>query len=36
MIIGTHAVLYVEDAGLARTFLRDVLQLPNVDAGDGW
>ncbi len=36
MIIGTHAIVYAEDADRAREFLRDVLGLPNVDAGDGW
>src|SRR6185295_6514668 len=36
MIIGTHAIVYAEDADRARGFLRDVLGLPNVDAGDGW
>jgi catechol 2,3-dioxygenase-like lactoylglutathione lyase family enzyme len=36
MIIGTHAILYAEDAGRARTFLREVLGMGNVDAGDGW
>lgn len=36
MITGTHAVLYAEDAEAARAFLRDVLGLPHVDAGDGW
>jgi predicted enzyme related to lactoylglutathione lyase len=36
MIIGTHAIVYAEDADLAREFLRDVLGLWSVDAGDGW
>lgn len=36
MITGTHAILYAEDAEQARAFLRDVLGLPHVDAGDGW
>jgi predicted enzyme related to lactoylglutathione lyase len=36
MIVGTHALLYVEDAEAARAFFRDVLELPNVDAGEGW
>jgi predicted enzyme related to lactoylglutathione lyase len=36
VIIGTHAILYAEDAVAARAFLRDVLELPNVDAGGGW
>ncbi len=36
MITGVHAILYAEDAGAARAFLRDVLELPAVDAGGGW
>jgi catechol 2,3-dioxygenase-like lactoylglutathione lyase family enzyme len=36
MIVGTHAVIYAEDAERARAFFRDVLGLANVDAGDGW
>lgn len=35
-IIGTHAILYAEDAERARAFLRDVLGWRGVDAGDGW
>ncbi|MGV1008144.1 MAG: VOC family protein [Dermatophilaceae bacterium] len=31
-----HALLYAEDAVAARAFFRDVLRLPNVDAGMGW
>lgn len=36
MINGTHALLYVEDAETTRAFFRDVLELPNVDAREGW
>ena len=36
MLTGTHAIIYAEDADLARAFFRDVLGLPNVDAHDGW
>lgn len=36
MITGTHTVLYAEDPAAARAFLRDVIGLANVDAGDGW
>jgi catechol 2,3-dioxygenase-like lactoylglutathione lyase family enzyme len=36
MITGTHAIIYAEDAEQTRTFFRDVLGLPNVDAHDGW
>jgi|SRR4029450_593849 catechol 2,3-dioxygenase-like lactoylglutathione lyase family enzyme len=35
-IIGAHAVLYTPDAEAVRAFLRDVLDLDHVDAGDGW
>lgn len=36
MITGVHTILYAEDADRARAFLRDVLGLAHVDAGDGW
>jgi catechol 2,3-dioxygenase-like lactoylglutathione lyase family enzyme len=36
MITGVHAVIYTRDADADRTFLRDVLGFPAVDAGDGW
>jgi catechol 2,3-dioxygenase-like lactoylglutathione lyase family enzyme len=36
VITGTHAIVYAEDADRARAFFRDVLGLPNVDAGGGW
>jgi catechol 2,3-dioxygenase-like lactoylglutathione lyase family enzyme len=36
MITGIHAVIYTRDAQADRTFLRDVLGLPWVDAGEGW
>ena len=36
MITGAHAIVYTEDAEALRTFVRDVLQLRSVDAGDGW
>jgi len=36
MITGTHAIIFAEDADLARAFFRDVLELPNIDAHDGW
>ncbi len=35
-IVAAHTILYAEDAEAARAFLRDVLGLPNVDAGGGW
>jgi hypothetical protein len=36
MIIGAHSIVYSTDPEADRTFLRDVLKLPNVDVGDGW
>lgn len=36
MITGTHAIIYSQDADGVREFLRDVLELPSVDAGHGW
>ena len=36
MINGIHAVLYTKHAAAVRAFLRDVLELPSVDAGGGW
>jgi catechol 2,3-dioxygenase-like lactoylglutathione lyase family enzyme len=31
-----HAIVFSPDAAKARAFLADVLDLPAVDAGDGW
>ncbi|MBK9156515.1 MAG: extradiol dioxygenase [Chloracidobacterium sp.] len=36
MINGAHIVIYSTDAAADRAFLRDVLEFPSVDAGDGW
>jgi predicted enzyme related to lactoylglutathione lyase len=36
VINGTHAIIYADDAERARAFFRDVLNLPNIDAHDGW
>jgi hypothetical protein len=36
MIIGAHSIIYSKDPEADRAFLRDVLQLPNVDVGGGW
>jgi len=36
MIFGFHALLYTHDAERLRAFFRDVLELPHVDAGQGW
>jgi hypothetical protein len=36
MLTGAHSIIYSRNADADRAFLRDVLGLPNVDAGDGW
>jgi catechol 2,3-dioxygenase-like lactoylglutathione lyase family enzyme len=36
MFIGAHVILYSSDPEADRTFLRDVLEFPSVDAGHGW
>ncbi len=36
MIIGAHAIVFSTNPEADRVFLRDVLHLPNVGAGDGW
>jgi hypothetical protein len=36
MIIGAHAIIYSRDPEADRDFLRDVLRLSHVDAGEGW
>ncbi len=36
MIIGAHSVIYSTNPDADRAFLRDVLKLTNIDAGDGW
>jgi hypothetical protein len=36
MITGAHSIIYSKKPEEDRAFLRDVLQLTNVDVGDGW
>jgi catechol 2,3-dioxygenase-like lactoylglutathione lyase family enzyme len=36
VIVGTHAIVFGEDADAARAFFDEVLQLRSVDAGGGW
>ncbi len=36
MIIGMHVLVYSRKADEARAFFRDILDLPCVDAGEGW
>ena len=36
VITGIHAIVFTSDAAADRAFFRDVLELPSVDAGDGW
>jgi hypothetical protein len=35
-IRGVHAMWYSTEAEELRAFLRDILELPGVDGGDGW
>jgi catechol 2,3-dioxygenase-like lactoylglutathione lyase family enzyme len=36
VIVGTHAIVFSEDADAARAFFADVLGMRSVDAGGGW
>jgi predicted enzyme related to lactoylglutathione lyase len=36
MITASHALIFAEDVEATRAFFRDVLQLPHIDAHDGW
>jgi predicted enzyme related to lactoylglutathione lyase len=36
MITGAHAIIYAQDAELARAFFRDTLEWPYVDNHGGW
>lgn len=36
MINGAHSIIYSENPDADRAFLKDVLGLPHVDAGEGW
>jgi predicted enzyme related to lactoylglutathione lyase len=36
MIIGTHTLLFSKDAVADRAFVRDILGIAHVDAGQGW
>jgi hypothetical protein len=36
MIIAIHAIIYSKHADKMREFLGDVLELPSVEAGEGW
>lgn len=36
MINGAHSIIYSTNPEADRAFLRDVLKLKHVDAGDGW
>ena len=36
MITAIHMLIYSDDPGATRAFLRDVLGFPSVDVGDGW
>ena len=36
MIKGVHTMFYTSEPEALRAFIRDVLQLPYTDVGDGW
>ena len=36
MITGFHSIIFSEDAEVTRSFFRDVLGWPHIDAGHGW
>ena len=36
MIIGAHSIIYSKAPQADRVFLQTVLELPSVDAGEGW
>jgi hypothetical protein len=36
LLNGAHAIIYSKKAEADRAFLRDVLELPHVDVGEGW
>ena len=36
MISGAHVMIFTRDEDADRAFLRDVLEIPCVDAGGGW
>lgn len=36
MILAAHTLIYADDADAARRFFQEVLELPTVDAGEGW
>ena len=36
MLTGAHSIIYSTNPEADRAFLRDVLELPHIDAGDGW
>jgi catechol 2,3-dioxygenase-like lactoylglutathione lyase family enzyme len=36
MFIGGHIMIFSKDAEADRAFLRDIVKLPHVDAGEGW
>jgi hypothetical protein len=36
LIIGVHTIIYSQEPDADRAFLRDVMGLSHVDAGDGW
>jgi catechol 2,3-dioxygenase-like lactoylglutathione lyase family enzyme len=36
LITGAHTIIFTKNADAVRSFVKDVLEFPSVDAGDGW
>ena len=36
MITGAHVMIFTKDEAADRIFLKDVLEVPSIDAGGGW
>ena len=36
LISGAHVMVYTKDDAADRAFLRDILEIPNIDSGGGW
>jgi len=36
LVTGAHVMIFTRDEEADRAFLRDVLEIPNIDAGGGW
>jgi hypothetical protein len=36
LITGAHTIIFTKNADAIRSFIKDVLEFPSVDAGHGW